>query len=167
MSIGESLALELEHEVATTRRVLEAIPESAYDFRPHAKSMSMIQLASHIAELLSWLDDTMNADELDFNPATFRPFLATTRAELMMELGRNAGAGLAALRSASDAAFSQPWSLKAQGHTLFTMPRAAVVRAFCLSHLIHHRGQLSVYLRLVDAPVPQIYGPTADNPDMG
>lgn len=166
MSIGELLAQELEHEAGTTRRVFEAIPESAYSFQPHPKSMTMIQLASHIAESIGWLDETMSSEEFDMDPATFVPFVAHSRFELMTELAKNVGTGLEALRTAEDEAFAKLWSLKQNGTALFTMPRAAVVRSFCLSHLVHHRGQLSVYLRLADIPVPQIYGPTADNPTM-
>ena len=165
MSIAESLLPEFDQEMATTRKHLERTPAQHADWKPHPKSMSLGGLAVHLTEVLYWLQTTLKQTEFDMNPsggpAYTSPKFQSVPALLASfdESVKNARPTLAA---ASDKDFMVPWSLKSGGTTHFTMPRIAVVRTFVMNHLIHHRGQFSVYLRLKDVPVPQTYGPTAD-----
>ncbi|MEZ5366516.1 MAG: DinB family protein [Bryobacterales bacterium] len=166
MSIGQSLLPEFDQEMATTRRVLERVPFDKLDFKPHEKSMSMDHLANHIVTMTGWLPYTMQTDSLDLappdGPAWEPPPPAKTQAELLATYDKNVADSRAALAAATDEAMMQPWSLLRGGQAMFTMPRIGCVRGMILNHIIHHRGQLSVYLRLVDIPVPSIYGPSAD-----
>jgi uncharacterized damage-inducible protein DinB len=164
MSIAGSLLPELDHEVRTTRRLLEVVPEGQAGWRPHPKSFTMGELSLHIARVLSWAPLTVQRMEFDPNPpggfpkVTFESVPATLRL-----FDENAAEARTAISGASDAELLVPWSLKSAGATVFTMPRVAVLRSFVMNHLIHHRGQLSVYLRMRDVPLPSIYGPTADS----
>ena len=161
MRLADSLIAELEQEAATTRRVLERVPDGRLSWRPHARSMSLGQLAGHLATMISW--GTATLDHPDFDVAA--PFTApplTTRADLLANFDQVVAATRASLAAKSDAELMTSWTLKRGGHTIFTMPKAAVLRSFVLNHMIHHRGQLSVYLRLHDVPIPSIYGPSAD-----
>lgn len=165
MSIAQSLLPEFDQEIATTRRVLERVPAERADWRPHERSWTLGELSLHVANLVSWLRITLESTEFDVappdGPPVPRPMYASP-ADTVAHLDRHAAEGRAALAAASDADLQVPWSLKAAGHTKFTMPRAACVRLFVLNHLIHHRGQLTIYLRLCDVPLPSVYGPTAD-----
>lgn len=163
MTIAELLLPEFDQEMATTRRVLERVPDDKLAWKPHAKSFSMGELASHIANLLSWTDVTMNATEFDVASATPEQMnpLAASRAELLARFDATCANARKALEK-SDADYFVPWSLKQGGKAMFTMPRLACVRSFCLNHIVHHRAQLGVYLRLNDVPVPGMYGPSAD-----
>ena len=164
MSISQSLLPEYDHELATTRRLLERVPEAEFGWKPHAKSMSLGQLAGHIANLGFWLNQTMNADFYDLTAgdkeATLEP--PASLSELLSAFDEKWKRGRASLAGATDAQMMGRWALKSGGQEIFSMPRVAVVRSFVMNHLIHHRGQLSVYLRLKDVPLPSIYGPTAD-----
>ena len=164
MSIAQSLLPEFDQEMATTRKILAAVPEGKNDWRPHARSMTLARLAGHVAELPGWGTVTMQQTELDFMPvvATMQPGLFTTREATLQTFDNNVKAARAALAGAQDADYMVPWTLKAGGRTIFTLPRIAVVRSFVMNHLIHHRAQLGVYLRLNDIPVPGAYGPSAD-----
>jgi uncharacterized damage-inducible protein DinB len=166
MSIAETLLPEFDHEMASTRRMLELVPAADADWRPHPKSYSLGDLAAHIARLPLWGRFTIEQPELDLgapaNAALARPRFTTTP-ELLEQFDRNVREARAALAAASDADMGTTWSLKNGGTTIFSMPRTAVLRGFVLSHTIHHRGQLSVYLRLRDVPLPALYGPTADS----
>ena len=161
MAIVDALLPEFDHEIATTRKLLERVPDDRFDWKPHDKSMSLGQLASHVATLPSWGQMTMNQPEFDLG-GDFRQPEMKTHADLVSTFDRIAADTRAAMAGKSDAEFMAPWTLKHTGKTLFTMPKAAVMRSFVLNHLIHHRGQLSVYLRLNDVPLPSIYGPSAD-----
>ena len=162
MSETESLAKELEREAKTTRRFLERLPHDRLDWRPHAKSYSLGDLASHLVQCVGWPEPIFAAAEYEFDPKTFRAAPSDDAVALLAEFDAAAARSAAAIRAASDADLERNWSLKFKGRQLFERPRAAVLRDFTLSHLIHHRGQLSVYLRLLDVPVPGAYGPTAD-----
>ncbi len=164
-AIREALLPEFDQELATTRRVLAVVPESRTGFRPHPKSWTLGELALHVANVLTWLPSTLRTTELDLDPPggpSFVPPKFESAAATLRVFEQAALAARAALASASDAELAVPWTLKKRGQALFTVPRAACVRSFVLNHLIHHRGQLTVYLRQCDVPLPPIYGPTAD-----
>ena len=164
MSIAESLLPEYDHELATTRRLLERVPEAEFDWKPHPKSMALGVLAGHIANLPFWLSATLKAPFYDLATGDPEATLAPppSRQALLDGFDEKVKAARAALAATSDAEMMARWALKQGGQELFSMPRVAAVRSFVMNHLIHHRGQLSVYLRLKDVPLPPIYGPTAD-----
>ena len=162
--IATSLLPEFDVEMANTRKVLERVPEADFAWKPHAKSFSMGELAGHVASIPGWMTSTLVDDAFDVSPggvpASFPKAASAKEAVAMFDEG--VPAARAALEAASDASFLESWSLLASGEPLFTMPRVAVVRSFVMNHLIHHRAQLCVYLRLKDVPVPALYGPSAD-----
>ena len=163
MAIVDSLIPEFDHEMATTRKVLERVPEERFDWKPHEKSSSLGVLAKHGATLPTWGTETLMRPEIVLvgnNP----PTSATSKSELLTAFDKNVGDARAALAGKSDAELMAMWSLKRNGKTVFSMPKTTVLRSFVLNHLIHHRAQLTVYLRLLDIPVPSIYGPSADEP---
>lgn len=165
MSIAETLLPEFDYEMANTRRLLEVVPGAEAGWKPHPKSSSLGDLAAHIATLPLWGRLVLERPELDLgSPANAslaqKPF--TTVSELLDRFDRHVREAHSALAPMADAAMGETWSLKNRGTTIFSLPRAAAMRGFVLSHLIHHRGQLSVYLRLRDVPLPSLYGPTAD-----
>jgi uncharacterized damage-inducible protein DinB len=166
MLIVETFLPQFDHEMATTHRVLEALPERDAEWRPHPKSSSLGNLASHIAVLALWGKSVVLQPELDLGlPANASiaqiPFSST--AELVPRFDRYVKETRSALTQASDAVMRESWALKNRGAVIFSLPRIAALRSFILSHMIHHRGQLTVYLRLRDVPVPSVYGPTADS----
>jgi uncharacterized damage-inducible protein DinB len=165
MSISHALLPEFDHEVATTRKVLDRLPEDKYGWKPHETSMAAGRLASHIAEMGGWGSMTMTTEELDFAPGgvpASPAFNAASKEELLGAFDKMMSETKAAMGAASDADYMVNWTLKNNGHTLLTWPRVAVIRSFVMNHIIHHRGQLSVYLRILGVPVPSIYGPSAD-----
>lgn len=162
MPINQAFLAEYDMEMATTRKLLERVPLEKSDWAPHEKSMKLGRLAQHVAEMPGWLPVTLQQDELDLAGAKPEP-QPKTNAELLAFFDKNVAAGRKALEAAGDdAKFRQTWSLKVGGKTAFSAPRAGVVRTFVLNHVVHHRGQLSVYLRLQGIPLPSIYGPSAD-----
>jgi uncharacterized damage-inducible protein DinB len=167
MSIADTLLAELEQEAATTRRVLERVPQAHLSWKPHPKSMSLGQLALHIATVPGNVAELAAMDTVPVPPQFVQPE-AGTAAELLPALTASVAKARAHLGSFDDAAMAATWRLMNGGHEVMTMPRAAIVRAIMLNHWYHHRGQLLVYLRLLDLPVPSVYGPTADeNPFAG
>ena len=165
MSIVQTLLPEFDHEMANTRRLLEIVPGADAAWKPHPKSYSLGDLAAHMTRLPLWAKYVLQQPELDLGlPANAsiarEPF--TTVPELLDRFDRHVGEARAALAPLSDAAMGATWTLKNRGTPIFSMPRAAVMRGFILSHIIHHRGQLTVYLRLREVPLPSLYGPTAD-----
>ena len=158
----ETLLAEFEHEAQTTRKHLERLPDERFDWRPHPKSFTAGQLASHLVDCIRWTGPIFSADELDMDPASYRPFCATSSAALLEAFDDEVTRAMQAITHAADANATQPWRLQMHGKVWFEKPREAVFRDMTLSHLVHHRGQLSVYLRLLDVPVPGSYGPTAD-----
>jgi uncharacterized damage-inducible protein DinB len=165
MAFKDGLLPEFDNEMANTRKTLERVPNDKFGWKPHDKSFSMGDLASHIANLPDWFIHTIGKDSLDIAP-TDGTKMTTPKAksakELLSIFDANAKAARKAIESASDEEFAKPWSLLAGGKTIFTMPKRAVLRSFVMNHLIHHRAQLGVYLRLNDVPVPALYGPSAD-----
>ena len=165
MSIAQSLLPEFDQEMATTRRVLAAVPQDKFTWSPHEKSFPMGQLASHLANLPTWVMVTVHEDGIDLAPKDGeapRAKEAKTVEEALAIFDENVSTARSALAGASDEALTANWSLLMGGETMFTLPKAAVLRTFVMSHTIHHRGQMSVYLRLAGAHVPSVYGPTAD-----
>jgi uncharacterized damage-inducible protein DinB len=149
-------------EGPTTRRVLERVPEEHLSFRPHAKSMSLGQLAMHVATLPRQLTEFVTGDTLDFGAAAGGPPSVSSQKELLDAFAASMKQAQAYLKSLSDERAAGTWRLVASGRELLAAPRAAVLRSFLFNHWYHHRGQLLVYLRLLDVPVPTVYGPSAD-----
>ena len=165
MTIAEILTGELDHEMATTRKLLERVPEDSASWKPHPKSMSMGELAQHIVNHVRYAEPAFAGDELDFTmpaAAVYSSPRFESTAKLVEMFDRNLAIARKAVAGASDEVMRGSWSLRAGPRKIFTMPRVAVMRGFIISHIIHHRGQLSVYLRINDIPLPPIYGPTAD-----
>ena len=165
MSISKMILPEFEHEMANTRKTLERVPEDKFDWKPHEKSMTLGGLATHLANIPSWTKNTFEADELDVAPPGAPPYRleqAKSRAEVLEAFDKNVADARAALEAATDENWQGKWSLLMTGKTIFTLPRPAVWRGFIMSHSIHHRAQLGVFLRLLDIPVPSDYGPSAD-----
>jgi uncharacterized damage-inducible protein DinB len=161
MTISETLLPEYDQEIANTRQFLERVPAQDAAWKPHPKSASLGALAVHVATIPAWVAVTLTTRELDLSTVPPPPQFTTAEA-LLASFEKFAAEGRAAIARTSDADFAVPWSLKGGGRTYFTAPRAAVLRSFVMSHLIHHRAQLGVYLRLRDVPLPSCYGPTAD-----
>lgn len=166
MRIADSLTMELDQEAKTTRRVLERVPADQLAWRPHPKSMSLGQLALHVAQTPGAVA-ALAAKSLD-TPPTFQQPEAASSDEILQAHDGSLAAAKAALAGWDDAALMEMWSLSANGHTVMAMPRAGLLRAIMLNHWYHHRGQLTVYLRLLGVPLPSVYGPSADeNPFAG
>ncbi|MGH9709015.1 MAG: DinB family protein [Candidatus Acidiferrales bacterium] len=171
MAIRDGILPEFDHEVANTRKTLERVPEGKPDYKPHEKSMAMGRLAGHLAELPGWAKETILQDSIDVHPPAGSPqhvaLVMASRKQLLEEFDKRVAAGRAAIAGASDEELMKPWSLIAGGKTVFTLPKIAVLRGFVMNHMIHHRAQLGVYLRLNDVAVPSIYGPSADEQVFG
>ncbi len=166
MSLSQAMLPEFDHEMANTRKSLERIPEAKLGWKPHEKSWSMGDLASHLANLPGWAVLTINVDSFDLAPPG-APSVKSPRAGSLKEalemFDKNVVAARAArLAGAGDAHLLKPWILLSGGKVVLTLPRIALLRSFVMNHNIHHRAQLGVYLRLNDVPVPSIYGPSAD-----
>ena len=159
MAIGQSLVPEFEQETSTTRRVLERVPSDKGDWKPHAKSFSLAHLAQLVAWMPGWLPNMLREPELNLGKAS--PYSRESTATLLELFDRGVRDGREGLATAKDEAFSELWSLKMGDRVLMSLPRSVVVRQH-FSHMVHHRAQLGVYLRLLDVPVPSMYGPTAD-----
>ena len=161
MPIADALVPEFDHEMVTTRKLLERVPEDKFDWKPHAKSMTLGGLATHVANIVWWGEVTL--DKPEFNAEGQQVAApAASRAELLETFDKNVTTTRASLAAKSDAELMAPWSLKNGKQTFFTMPKAVVWRSFVMNHLVHHRAQLSVYLRMHDVPLPAMYGPSAD-----
>jgi uncharacterized damage-inducible protein DinB len=165
MSMKQAFIGEFNHEMAGTRRMLERLPEGKSDWTPHQKSMTMGRLAGHLAEIPAWVMPTLTQDSLNLQ-TEYKPVIAETSEQILAVFDANVNAAREALAAAPDEDLMKPWSLMAGEHTIFTLPKAAVLRSFVMSHLIHHRAQLTVYYRLNDVPVPALYGPSADERQM-
>ncbi len=165
MAIRDAFLPEFDHEMAVTRKTLERVPEGISDWKPHDKSMTIGRLAGHIAELNSLVPIAMERELLDFRAPGApprQPNIMSSRVKLLEDFDKNVAAARAAIAQTSDDQLMKIFTLQSAGKTIIALPRVAVLRGFVLNHIIHHRGQLSVYLRLNDVPVPSIYGPSAD-----
>lgn len=165
MPMRDLLLPEFDHEMGTTRRLLERVPEDRLDYRPHPKSFTLQALLSHVVNIPSWIPMTLEQDVLDMAPEGQEPWKTPQfdRKDLWLAaFDANVIAGRTSLEKLDDACLGKTWVLKAGAKTLFSAPKGGVLRGFTFSHLIHHRAQLSVYLRMLDVPLPGIYGPSAD-----
>lgn len=153
---------ELQQELHQTRRILERVPDGKFDWAPHAKSMKLGRLASHVAGLCSFAQIMIDQPDLDLAKGGSQPPDATDNAGLLALFDRTSSALLTALAAASDENLQESWTLSAGPHVIYTGPRYAAVRRLGMNHIVHHRAQLSVFLRLLDVPVPGLYGPSAD-----
>jgi uncharacterized damage-inducible protein DinB len=165
MKISETLLPEFDQEMANTRKVLERVPAAKFSWKPHPKSFELGALSAHLANMADWAELTLTSDSFDYAPPGAPPYETpkfTSTEDLVAAFDKSIAKARTALAAADDSQMMAPWSLMAGGNVVMTMPRAAVVRTFVMNHIIHHRAQLTVYLRLNDIPVPGLYGPSAD-----
>jgi uncharacterized damage-inducible protein DinB len=160
--IRDMLLPEFDQEMANTRKMLQHIPQDKFEYQPHQKSWKTTHLAGHIADLPSWVGHTMNVELLDLKPGDYTPFEPTTQSQLLEQFDKNVREAHDAIANATDEQLAVMWTMKWDGNVVMTMPRAAVLRSVIMNHLIHHRAQLGMYLRMMDATVPGMYGPSAD-----
>lgn len=159
MTNGQALLPEFDQEMATTRRLLERVPGDQMPWKPHPKSFALGHLAQLVARMPGWITNIVTEHALDIMSGS--QYTLETPAALLDDFDRNVKSARAALEQVSDAAFLESWALRHGDRVIFSSPRTVVVRQ-TINHLVHHRGQLTVYLRLRDVPLPSIYGPTAD-----
>ena len=161
MVIKQSLLLELDKETANTRRVVERLRDEQLDWRPHSKSMTLGELSAHVVELHNWVSKALCKGVFDFK-ADYTPFKPTSVADIATALESGYLLNKASIEASTDASWGDEWTLKAGDWVIAQMPKAGAIRFIINNHLVHHRGQLTVYLRLLDIPVPGLYGPSAD-----
>jgi uncharacterized damage-inducible protein DinB len=166
MSIAQSMLSEFDHEMASTRNTLARLPEDKVEYKPDPKSMSLGQLAGHIVEMVGWGTMTLQTESLNMEPGSHKPLILTSREQALTEFDKNCKTLRETLSATSDADMMKTWSLSMAGNTIFSMPRAAVMRTMIMNHIIHHRAQLTVYYRVNGVPVPALYGPSADESSM-
>jgi len=165
MPLKDILLPEFDMEMDNTRRTLERVPDDKFGWKPHEKSGTLGWMAGHVANIPHWAKITMQQDSLDLAPVGGSNYVApkpANRKEVLETFDKNRAEARAALAAGNDSAYAQPWALLMGGKQLFSEPRSAVLRRMVLNHIIHHRGQLTVYLRLLNVPVPGLYGPSAD-----
>jgi uncharacterized damage-inducible protein DinB len=161
MPFSQTLLPEFDEEMKNTRKILECVPDSKLDYQPHPKSMNLARLATHVAELPSWTGFTVDQDVLDMQPG-YQPHFAQSRAELLQMFDKNVAEARPKIEGATDQHWEKVWTFKFAGKTIMSMPRSAVMRSVIMNHLVHHRAQLGVYLRLNNVAIPGMYGPSAD-----
>jgi uncharacterized damage-inducible protein DinB len=165
MPIAESLLPEFDHETATTRVLLERVPEDRAAFKPHEKSRSLGELSAHLSAIPGWAPIVLKQAQFDTSATDAAPFAYPafeSMSKVLAAYDERVHVARGLLTAATDAELMVPWALKTGGKIVFTMPRVAAFRSFIMNHAIHHRGQLSVYLRMCGVALPSIYGPTAD-----
>jgi len=165
MPFSQTLLPEFDEEMKNTRKILECVPDGKFDYKPHPKSMTLGELATHVAGLPSWTNFTLDTEELNLAP-DFKPELLTSRAGLLERFDKGVASAREKIAAASDEDWQVTWTFKFDGNTIFSMPRAMVMRSTIMNHLVHHRAQLGVYLRLNDVAIPGMYGPSADEMNM-
>lgn len=162
MNIIKSLLKEMEQEANTTRKMLQRIPDDQYDWKPHAKSMTIRSLATHIAELPTWVTMVLNTSELDFASAPYEPHVINNTAELIEYFEKCLAEGKAGLEKATEADLEPNWTLR-NGEEIYSVSTKAEFIRLTYCQIVHHRAQMGVYLRLLDIPIPGSYGPSADD----
>ena len=165
MTLSKALLAEIDHENASTRKLIDLVPDAKFSWRPHRKSMTIGELATHLANGPAWVGRVLDATEFDLATilgATWKPPEVWGRPQVVESFDAGWGAARAKIAAATDADLMHPWTLRRGPDVVATLPRIAALRSFVISHMIHHRGQMTVYLRLLDVPLPGIYGPTAD-----
>lgn len=160
--ISQILLPEYDHEMNLTRKVLSRVDWSKKDWKPHEKSMSMGTLSGHLAEINKWVVPTLKEKELDMSKTPYLPPVFETLEELLKDFDSNLLISRKTIDEATDDEFHKEWTLRMGDHIIFTMPKIAVCRSFIIKHVVHHRAQLGMYLRLNDIAVPSTYGPSAD-----
>ncbi|MBI4558657.1 MAG: DinB family protein [Candidatus Hydrogenedentes bacterium] len=166
MGMIDAIAQEFGYEAGLTRKMLDRVPEDKLGWKPHEKSMSLGRLAGHIAEIPGYMVVTLSTDELVIDPKSYKPEVATSRSGLLAGFDRRVAEAKSVMEGQTNDHLMLPWRLKMGDRVVFELPRVAVIRSMVLNHTVHHRGQLSVYLRLQGVPVPAIYGPSADEAGM-
>lgn len=163
MALKDALIAEMKHESSMTRKMLEKVPLDKKDWKPHEKSMTLGRLASHVAEITHWTSDIIHIDDFDFTKNyNFNPQNASSPEELIEIFQTNLDKAISDLSVMNDQDFDKTWTVRRGEQVMFQTPKKVALRGWAYNHLIHHRGQLSVYLRLLDVPVPGMYGPSAD-----
>lgn len=163
MAIKDAFIAELKHEASLTKKMLEKVPVEKKDWKPHEKSMSLGRLATHIAETIKWISNIRHIDDFDFaRDFNFKQHVAASQDELLQLFQTNLDSAISDLSSMSDDDFNRIWTVRRGDQVMMQLPKKVAIRGWGFSHQIHHRGQLSVYLRLLDIPVPGVYGPSAD-----
>jgi uncharacterized damage-inducible protein DinB len=165
MTIAQMLLPEFDQEMAQTRKMLERVPDGKFAYKPHEKSMTLGRLAGHTAEIPSYVTGTLRFERMDFT-GNEKPFSPTTRKEILDAFDKHVVEARELLSKTTDEDLMKTWTLTYKGQQIFSMPRAAVLRTMCLSHLYHHRAQLGVYLRMTNVEIPGMYGPSADEANM-
>ena len=162
MAIKDAFIAELKHEASLTRKMLERVPLDKAEWKPHEKSMPLGRLATHLAENFKWVSDIKNIDDFDFAARPFKAHVAQSQEELLGILQTNLDTAISDLSVMQDEDFNKTWIVRAGDKIMYNTPKKVAIRGWAFSHHIHHRGQLSVYLRLLNIPVPGMYGPSAD-----
>src|SRR5215831_12179667 len=162
MALKDAFIAELKHESSLTKKMLEKVPLDQRDWKPHDKSMTLGRLASHVAEIPHWISRIITIDDWDFAARGFSSQVAGTSEELLNIFQEKLDKAIVDLSSMSDEDFNKTWIVRRGDQMRNELPKKVAIRGWGFSHLIHHRGQLSVYLRLLDVPVPGMYGPSAD-----
>jgi len=162
MALKDALIGELKYESTLTKKILERVPLDKKEWKPHEKSMTLGRLATHVAEIPHWVSRVVTMDEFDFVVQGFSTHSASSQDELMTIFNEKLSKAIADLQMIDDESFNKIWTVRRGEQVMFTTPKKIAIRGWALNHLIHHRGQLSVYLRLLDVPVPGMYGPSAD-----
>lgn len=162
MAIKDTFIAELKRESSLTKKILVQVPLDRKDWKPHEKSMTIGRLATHIAQIPHWISDILLIPDYDFAGRPYLSDTAASQAELMDLFQKYVDKAIADLESASDELMKQQWTIRRGEQILYQLENSVAIRSWGFSHLIHHRGQLSVYLRLLDIPVPGMYGPSAD-----
>ena len=165
MSIAQMLLPEFDMEMANTRKMLERVPDGKFDYKPHQKSMSLGRLAAHTGEIPSYASATIRFERMDFTGEE-KQFSPATRKELLDAFDKNVAEARELLSKVSDEELMKTWTLTYKGQQIFALPRVAVLRSMVMSHLIHHRAQLGVYLRMNNVEIPGMYGPSGDEMNM-
>lgn len=160
--LNTALIAELKNEAAKTKKMIERVPAEKADWKPHDKSMTLGRLTLHVIDMTDWITYTIKSDELDLAGSFPNDPMPADGAGLVKRLDKLEAEAINALENVTDEELNKPWTLRHGDHIIFTMPKKAVLRDMCFNHIIHHRGQLSVYLRLLNIPIPGMYGPSAD-----